>query len=50
MDVATLFASLFTQVNDAIADLVPLAIPITVSLALIGIVFVVIRKFGVKTR
>lgn len=50
MDVDTLFGPLFTQTLAGFNDTVPLAIPIAVAFAVLGIVIAVIRKFGIKTR
>jgi len=50
MDVDTLFGPLFTQTLAAGNDVVPLAIPVLVFFAVIGIVLAVTRKFGIKTR
>lgn len=50
MDVAVLFGPLFTGALDAANDLIPLAIPIMIFFAVLGIVLKVTGRLGVKSR
>ena len=44
----TLFADVGSQINDTITAVLPVAIPVMVTLASIGIAVGIFRKFGVK--
>lgn len=48
MDWATLLAAVPTGVNDTIADIVPIAVPVMVALAGISIAVKVFGKFGIR--
>jgi len=48
MDFGTLLAPVATGVTDTITDVLPIAIPVLVALAGIGIALKVFGKFGVK--
>jgi len=48
MEFGTLLAPVATGATDAITDVLPIAIPVLVALAGLGIALGVFRKFGVK--
>lgn len=48
MDWGVLLADVNTDVQAVIADVLPVALPVFVTLAGIGIVFAVLRKAGVR--